>query len=98
MVTGFVLQREFRTRWHYGTHRPEELVHMSRVRIHDKLEDLLLPDLAENLPVSARRGLSDIHFGSHCRRDFDQVLKFEQTCNIPSVHHKTSYKVCKLLL
>lgn len=66
-----------------GTHRPEELLHVSRIGVHDQFVDLLLPDLAEYLPVSTRRCLSDVHFSAHCGGYFYQILKFEQTCKHP---------------
>jgi hypothetical protein len=35
--------------------------------------------------------LSYVHFSAHCGRGLHQVLKFDQTCNIPNIHHRTHY-------
>lgn len=60
-----------------NTHRSEELLHVRRICVDDQLEDLLVPDFAQNLPVGSRTRLTDVHFGPHGWRGFHEILQSE---------------------
>jgi hypothetical protein len=59
---------------------------MSWIRVHDQLKDLLMSHFTEHLPVGARSGLSYVHIRAYCGGSLHQVLKFDETCNIPKIY------------
>jgi hypothetical protein len=64
-----------------GTYCPEEPVHVSWIRVHNQLKDLLMSHFTEHLPVGGRSSLSDVHIRAYCGWRLHQVLKLDEAWN-----------------
>jgi hypothetical protein len=60
-------------------YRPEKLLNVSGIGVHDELVNFLLPHFPQHLSIRSGTGLANIHFSPCGSRRLHQFLQLEQS-------------------